>query len=346
MHSGISDLSSLIREEACRLGFFKAGIASARRLPDHGHLRAWIEQGMHGEMRYMERQLPKRIDPTLVLANARSLLVLAMNYHAGQAPPDHPLKGRISRYAWGDDYHIAIMDRLERLLAFVKKRVPSAQGLCYVDTGPVMEKVWAAETSLGWMGKHTNMITRDRGSWFFLGVILLDIELENDVPEKNYCGNCERCMRACPTGAIVAPYVLDARLCISYLTIELRGDIPSRLRPLIANRIYGCDDCQEACPWNSFAVAAREKVFVPREENLMPNLLSLVRITPQEFKQRFMNSPILRATRDGFVRNVVIALGNSGKKEAIPALEHALRDSSPVVRSHAEWALQQIMHRE
>lgn len=301
---------------------------------------------MVGEMRYLERQLPKRMDPRLVLAGARSMVVLAMNYHTGQELTNQPLKGKISRYAWGDDYHILIKNRLEQLLDFIKKQEPSAQGLFYADAGPLMEKIWGAETTLGWMGKHTNLITRECGSWFFIGIILLNIDLEFDAPEKDYCGNCSRCIQACPTGAIVAPHVLDARLCISYLTIELRGPIPHRLRPLMGNRIYGCDDCQEVCPWNRFAVKTAERAFSPREENLTPDLLSLVRMTSGEFKRRFENSPILRATRDGFIRNVVVALGNSGKSEAIPALKNALQDSSPVVRNHARWAIEQITNYE
>jgi len=209
-----------------------------------------------------------------------------------------------------------------------------------------MEKVWGAQTALGWMGKHTNLIAREQGSWFFIGVILLNLDLEFDAPEKDYCGSCRRCIQACPTGAIVAPYILDARLCISYLTIELRGPIPEHLRPLIRNRIYGCDDCQEVCPWNGFAVISSQQDFHPRKENLMPDLVPLVHMTAQEFKSRFKGSPILRATRDGFVRNVVVALGNSGKREAIPVLSEALQDSSPLVRSHAEWALKRITNYE
>ncbi len=337
---------SRIREEARRLGFFKTGIASARLLPKPEHFKNWIGEGMHGGMRYLERQLPKRMDPGLVLAGARSLLVLATSYYMGHGLTDRPLKGKISRYAWGDDYHSTIKDRLERLLDFIKQQEPSAQGICYVDTGPVMEKVWGSETALGWMGKHTNLITRECGSWFFIGVILLNLDLEYDAPEKDYCGKCSRCIQACPTGAIVAPYVLDARRCISYLTIELRGSIPHHLRPLVGNRIYGCDDCQDVCPWNRFAVKTSERAFHPREEILTPDLLSLVHLTPGEFRRRFKNSPILRATRDGFVRNVVVALGNSGKSEAIPALKEALQDSSAVVRSHAQWALEQITNYE
>ena len=302
----------------------------------------WMRRGFHGEMRYLERQRPKRLDPGLVFAEARSILALPINYRTEHDFSDEPLKGKISRYAWGDDYHATVKARLEGLLRFIHEREPSTQGLCYVDAGPLMEKVWGAQTSLGWMGKHTNLITRDWGSWFFIGIILLNLELECDRPEKDYCGRCTRCIQACPTGAIVAPRVLDARLCISYLTIEMRGEIPAGLRPLIGNRIFGCDDCQEVCPWNRFASADSEPCFRPREGNLMPDLLALVRITPDEFKLRFKNSPVLRATRDGFVRNVVIALGNSGRREAIPALSGALQDSSPLVRSHAEWALERL----
>ncbi len=337
-----SALTAQIREEALRLGFFKTGVSPASPLPDEERFTNWLGKGFHGEMRYIERQALKRRNPGLVLANARSLLVLALNYHTGFKLKNSPLKGRISRYAWGRDYHKAVMNRLEQMLGFIQRLEPSAQGLCYVDTGPVMEKAWGAQTALGWMGKHTNLITREQGSWFFIGVILLDIELEYDSKEKDYCGKCNRCIEACPTGAIVAPYVLDARRCISYLTIELRGPVPRNLRPLIGNRIFGCDDCQEVCPWNRFAVSTPEKEFSPGEGNLMPDLMPLVRITPEEFRRRFRQSPVWRATRNGFVRNVVIALGNSHRPEAVPALEEALRDESPLVRAHAAWALGQI----
>ncbi len=337
-----STLSSRIREEALSQGFFKVGIASVDPLPDAAPFRNWLRAGMHGAMDYLERRAFKRLNPAKVLPNVRSIVVPAMNYYPGRAPVDSPLKGRISRYAWGADYHAAVGKRLERLLAFVRKQQPSARGVCYVDTGPVMEKVWGARTSLGWMGKHTNLIARDRGSWFFIGVILLDLELEPDSWPKNFCGKCARCMEACPTGAIVAPYVLDARLCISYLTVESSGPIPRPLRPLIGNRIFGCDDCQEVCPWNRFAVCAVETDLAPRDGNIAPDLLPLVLIKPREFEDRFRASPIRRATRDGFVRNVAVALGNSGSNEAVPALEEVLRDPSFLVRIHAAWALGNI----
>jgi epoxyqueuosine reductase len=335
-------LTSRIRNEAGRLGFFKVGVARAEPLPGSQHFDNWLHEGMHGEMTYMETKSDKRKNLTLVLEDARSLIIGAMNYHCTEGLSDEPLRGKISRYAWGGDYHLLIRDRLGQLQDFIFHEAPEARSLYYVDTGPVMEKAWGARTWLGWMGKHTNLITREQGSWFFIGVILLNLELEYDSPEDDYCGSCTRCIEACPTRAIVAPYVVDARLCISYLTIELRGPIPRNLRPLIGNRIFGCDDCQEVCPWNRFAVPTPEKEFWPRDGNLMPVLASLVHLTNEEFSNRFRGSPIRRAKRDGFVRNVVVALGNSHRAEAVPALATALRDLSPLVRGHAAWGLGQV----
>ena len=335
-----------LRKEGARLGFFKVGVAPAGPLPGSPNLDHWIGQGMHGEMAYMEAQAAKRKNPALVLEDVRSMVMLAMNYNCGKHPSDEPLRGRISRYAWGDDYHRLVQDRLRLLQDFILREAPEARMVYYVDTGPVMEKAWGARTSLGWMGKHTNLISREQGSWFFIGVILLNLELEFDSPEDDYCGTCTRCIDACPTRAIVAPYVVDARLCISYLTIELRGPIPRPLRPLIGNRIFGCDDCQEVCPWNRFAVATPEREFYPREGHQMPELAPLVRITADEFNRRFRGSAIRRAKRDGFVRNVVVALGNSRRPEAVPALAAAIKDRSALVRAHAAWALGQIDTRE
>jgi epoxyqueuosine reductase len=209
-----------------------------------------------------------------------------------------------------------------------------------------MEKVWGAQSALGWMGKHSNLITRELGSWFFVGVVLLDLELQADPPERDFCGTCSRCSVACPTGAIVQPYVVDARLCISYLTIELRGAIPRRLRPAIGNRIYGCDDCQDVCPWNRFAAPTGESEFHARAGTVMPELGPLVDLDAAEFDRRFRGSPIRRARRDGFVRNVVVALGNSGSPEAVAPLARALGDPSRLVRGHAAWALGRLGYPE
>ncbi len=342
----ISSLSSSIREEALRLGFFKVGIAPTDPRPDGATFKKWLQAGMHGTMGYLQHQELKRLNPSLVLPNARSIVVLAMNYYPGRAPMNSPLRGRISRYAWGYDYHVVLRQRLERLLDFIKKQHPPVQGLCYVDTGPVMEKLWARRTSIGWMGKHTIMVTRERGSWFFLGVILLDLELEYDLQSKDFCGTCTRCLSSCPTGAIVAPYVVDARLCLSYLTVEYRGVIPRALRPLMGNRIFGCDDCQEACPWNRFAVRTTEEELLPEVQDAAFDLLQLGSMGPSEFEEKYRNRPIRRVTRDAWVRNVVIALGNSKSGEAVPVLGKALRDPSPLVRIHAAWALGNIFSSE
>ena len=335
-------LTDRIRAEARRLGFFKTGVARAGPLPRRQSFDAWLEQGMQGQMEYVARQADKRRNPDLVLEDVRSILILAMNYFSAADIQAESRQGLISRYALGDDYHRLMTDRLRELLAFIQREEPQAGGIYYADTGPVMEKAWGAQTALGWMGKHTNLISREQGSWFFLGVILLDCELEYDAPERDHCGTCSRCISACPTGAIIAPYVVDARLCISYLTIELKGAIPRRLRPLIGNRIFGCDDCQEVCPWNRFAITTAEPALRPRAGNLAPDLARWAVISPEEFNACFRNSPIRRAKREGFVRNVVVALGNSHRPKAIPALTGALGDSSALVRGHAAWALGEI----
>jgi epoxyqueuosine reductase len=335
-------LTRRIREEARRLGFHKIGISAAGPLPWAEKFDDWLAQGMQGGMAYLGRQAEKRKDPSRVLEGVRSIVTLAINYHSTTEDPQGPMRGKISRYAWGEDYHRLISERMESLLAFVMTQEPGIHGLHYTDTGPVMEKVWGAHSSLGWLGKNGNLITRERGSWFFLGALLLDRELICDPAERGHCGTCARCMPACPTGAIVQPHVVDARRCISYLTIEWKGPIPRDLRPHIGNRIFGCDDCQEVCPWNRFAVEAGETAFLPARDNGFPYLPDLVDMTPAEFESRFRNSPIRRVKRDGFLRNVVVALGNSRQPEAIPALRRALQDSSPLVRDHAAWALGQI----
>lgn len=340
--TGPASLTARIRQAASRIGFFKVGITPARLLPRAAFFDEWLGRKMQGEMAYLARQRDKRRSPHLLMETARSILVLGMNYYPGGNRCGGPLEGRVSRYAWGMDYHLLMRDRLNELREFVLREEPRAQVLCNVDSGPVMEKSWGAESSLGWMGKHTNLISRELGSWFFLGIMLLDLELDYDAIEKDYCGSCTRCISACPTGAIVAPYMIDARLCISYLTIELRGPIPLPLRSLIGNRVFGCDDCQEACPWNRFAVDTPVDAFRPRLQHRHPELSSLVSITPEEFRVRFSGSAVRRAGRDGLVRNVAIALGNSRRPESVAPLAAAMKDPSPTVRGHAAWALGRI----
>ncbi len=233
-------------------------------------------------------------------------------------------------------------DRLKQLWEWIRDCNPSAEGLFYSDTGPLMDKAWAHRSGLGWIGKHSNVITRDRGSWVFLGEILISLKLDYDVESRNYCGSCRRCIDCCPTKAIVAPYVVDARLCISYLTIELRGPIPRELRSMIGSRIFGCDDCQDVCPWNRFATASTEKEFYPDPRNHVPVLRDLMEMTETEFKERFRHSPVRRARYAGFLRNVAVALGNSHDSSACDVLEKSLTHDAPLVRSHAAWALAEI----
>jgi epoxyqueuosine reductase len=340
--SDIQILTRKIREEALRLGFLRIGFARAGRPPYEEQFKSWLENRFHGGMHYLKRQASRRMNPGLVLAGVRSVIVLALNYSFDCAVVESPLNGRISRYAWGSDYHPVIKNRLDRLLAFIRCQVPDVHGLSSVDSGPVMEKAWGSQTSIGWMGKNTILITRDHGSRFFIGVILLDIELEYDPKAKDFCGTCNRCIRACPSRALSAPYVLDARRCISYLTVEFRGVIPREIRPFIGSRIYGCDDCQDACPWNRKPLPANAIELMPQAGNYAPQLLSLAAISREEFDRRFVDSPIRRITRDVFIRNIMIALGNSSQIESVPVLEKALRDFSPLVRAHAVWALGQM----
>ena len=330
--SNPSALTARIRAKAGALGFFRTGIARAGEAPHEDHFRAWLHRGFHGGMRYLERRRAERLDPRLVLPGARSVIVAAMAYPAPRYADRGPLRGRIARYALGEDYHKVIEDRIVRLLDFIRKEVPSARGKGCVDAGPVLEKPWGGRAGLGWIGKHTLLVTREGGSWFNLGVLLVDIELEADPPEADGCGYCARCIDACPTGAIVAPRVLDARRCLSYLTIELRGAIPHPLRPFLGNRVFGCDACQEACPRNSLvgrSDGAEEGFDLP----------GLAALTEEEFAARFGRSPIVRIGRDRLVRNAVVALGNSGSAGAAAPLGAALKDRSALVRAHAAWAL-------
>jgi epoxyqueuosine reductase len=268
-----------------------------------------------------------------------------MNYYTSfsRPEPSREPKGWISRYAWGDDYHDLIKRKLEALLGRVKElHDRPVEGRAFVDSGPVLERDFAGVGGLGWIGKNTHLISPKKGSWFFLGELFLDLPLAYDRPLRDRCGKCELCLTACPTGAFVGPYLLDARRCISYLTIELKGWMPRPLRPLVGNHVFGCDICQEVCPYNVRAPTTQEAAYLPRPGLHAPELIPLLSLDKDEFNRRFRGSPIMRAKRRGFLRNVAVALGNSKSREAIPALIQALNDEEPLVRGHAAWALGQI----
>lgn len=327
-----------IKARARDLGFEKAGIARLGDLPRADYLREWLAREYQGSMDYMAREPGRRADPREGFPWAKSVLCVAKNYRTLERPPEEPGRGVISRYAWGGDYHEFMTERLADLCGWLQGRGVRAKAC--VDTGAVLEKLWARQAGLGWQGKHSNLIAKDLSSWFFLGEILLDAELEPDAPfRKDHCGRCTRCLDLCPTRAIVAPYVVDSRRCIAYLTIEHRGPIPRELRPLMGSLIFGCDICQDVCPWNRFAKAAPEAEFLPRDGMLAPRLVEFLGMTREEFARRFKGSPIKRAKRAGFLRNVCVALGNSGDRSAVPALAAALKDDEALVRLHAAWAL-------
>jgi epoxyqueuosine reductase len=334
-------LREQITAEATALGFDLVGIASAEPLAHGGRLRAWVAQGFAGEMGYMSRDVERRVDPSRVLPEVRSIIVLGMNYYTSAAVPEVSSgRGWISRYSWGQDYHTVLGDKLKALVAFIRDLDgPDVRARWYVDTGPILERELAWRAGLGWPGKNTNLINRRLGSWLLLGAILLDRELAYDAPATAHCGTCTRCLVACPTRALVAPGVLDARRCISYLTIELRGSIPRELRPLLGTHIFGCDICQAVCPWNRKAPESSDPAFLPRAGFAAPELIPLLRLSDDEFRARFRGSPITRAKRRGLLRNVAVALGNLRDVRALPALEAALHDAEPVIRSHAAWAL-------
>jgi epoxyqueuosine reductase len=334
-----SRLAVEIKERARALGFDLVGITSAAPPAHASAYEQWVADGFHGELAYMARNADKRVSPTLYFPAARSAIVVGLNYYTGDH--DSARTGRIARYAWGErDYHGLIGDKLKELAAFIAEE--GGRVLSAVDTGPILERDLAQRAGLGFIGKHTNLISRQLGNWIFLGEILTDLELPPDVPEREYCGTCRRCLDACPTRAIVAPYRLDARLCISYLTIELKGSIPIELRPLIGDRIFGCDDCLEVCPWNRFARQSPVREFQRRD---LPALTEFLAWDEAKFKAFFRGTPIYRLKRRGFLRNVCVALGNTGKAAAIPALKRALDDPEPLIREHAAWALEEIQRR-
>lgn len=346
-------MKSILKTLALDLGFDAFGVTSAAPPATAERFMRWLESGSQGEMAYLQRNAPKRIDPQRVLAEARSIISLAASYScATQAPPSSepsPGSGRrgiVARYARHADYHEVLRDPLKALAQRLDELGgPGTRSLWYVDTGPLLERDLAQRAGLGFIGKHTNLVSRRLGNWFLLAEIITTLPLEPDAPELNRCGSCTRCLAACPTGALTAPFQLDARRCISYLTIELKGSIPESLRPLMGNRIFGCDDCLAACPWNRFANDGRLMREHARTGLAAPDLLDLLALDDTEFKRRFAEPPILRSKRRGLLRNVCVALGNTGDAAALPALQKAAADPDPLIAEHAQWAIGQIQRR-
>jgi len=361
----VADTRAQVIALARKLGFDLCRFAKAET-PEHAaEFRDWLDRGDAGEMNYLARKSERRCDPRQILPNAKTVIVLALNYFQGArktrpvtagVPPAGVVieevaagtaaltaPGRIARYAWGEDYH----NLIEKKLAVIDQFLRECGGgqKCYVDTGPMLERDHAASAGIGWHGKSTMLLNREFGTWFFLAEILTTLEFAPDTAQKNYCGLCTRCIDACPTGAITAPHQVDARRCISYLTIELKGSIPTELRPLIGDRIYGCDDCLDACPWNRFAKVSRETAFAMRPEVAAMKLRDYLSLDDDKFRRLFRNSPIKRTKRRGLLRNVCVALGNVGTADDLPALEKATADSEPLIAEHAQWAIGQIRGR-
>ena len=329
---------------ARELGFDSCRVTACAPPIHAGEFRDWLKEGAAGQMSYMERGEEKRRDPQKVLPGARSIVVLALNYFQGAAPKAFgAATGRIARYAWGNDYHDVIAAKLDNIDNFLREF--GGEQKCYVDTGPILERDHAARAGTGWHGKSTMLINERLGTWFFLAEILTTLELSPDSTARDRCGKCERCINACPTGAITAPHRLDARRCISYLTIELKGSIPLEFRSLIGNRIFGCDDCLDACPWNRFAKVSRESAFTAGKSTMGMALRDYLNLSDAEFRSLFRNSPIKRIKRRGFLRNVCVALGNVGTVEDLAALERAAADPEPLIAEHAAWATQRIYER-
>jgi epoxyqueuosine reductase len=369
-------MKEAIRKRALELGFDDCRFATAAAPETGNRLQHWLGSGQHGEMGYLQRNAEKRVDPQRVLAGAQSVICLAASYEIApgvvakgnlhvatltlplspgerenSAPIQvksgalrlRPANGIIARYARFADYHDVLGERLKSLTAYVSELGGTdTRSLWYVDTGPVLEREFAQRAGIGFVGKHTNVISRKFGNWIFLAEILTTVELEPDAPERNRCGSCSRCITACPTNAITAPFQLDSRLCISYLTIELKGSIPVELRPLIGNRIYGCDDCLAACPWNRFAHEGSLMKPHLRDDLSTPDLIELLKLDEAGFKQKFAGTPMLRTKRRGLLRNVCVALGNVGDENALPELRKACQDPEPLVAEHARWAVDRL----
>ena len=344
--SDITGARGEIRAQALDAGFDAVGFAPASAAPIAGErLKAFLAAGMQGDMGWLQAKVARRVSPDALWPDARAVVVLGMNYGPAGAPLDildRPDRGAISVYAQGRDYHDVLKKRLKRVARWMHERF-RAEVKVFVDTAPVMEKPLAMRAGIGWQGKHTNLVSRAHGSWLFLGEIYTTLDLQPDAREEDYCGRCPACLDICPTNAFTGPYKLDARRCISYLTIEHKGHIAAEFRAAMGNRIYGCDDCLAVCPWNKFAHPASEPALMPRKEYAAPRLAELARLDDAAFRAFFAGSPVKRTGRDRFVRNVLIAIGNGGRAQDAALLRERLHDGSPLVRAMAVWALGRIV---
>jgi epoxyqueuosine reductase len=344
-----TDLKAALARQARALGFDCLGVTGPDGIEDAGRFfHAFLELGAHGDMDWLAARPERRADPRLLWPDVRSIIMLGVNY----GPDENPLavleqrtRGAISVYAKGDDYHDLIKKRLKALARWLVT-TSGGEVKVFVDTAAVMEKPLAQAAGLGWQGKHTNLVSREFGSWLFLGAIFTSLDLPRDAADADHCGSCQACLEICPTSAFPAPYKLDARRCISYLTIESKGPIPHEFRQAIGNRIYGCDDCLAVCPWNKFAQAGRELKLAAREELRAPGLAALAGLDDATFRKLFSKSPVKRIGRDRFLRNVLIAIGNSKDEALAVQAERLLQDASPLVRGAAVWALSQLIDQE
>jgi epoxyqueuosine reductase len=354
-------LEARLIEQAHALGFELAGIAAANPADSFERLREWLDQGFAGEMNYLPRRAQAYRHPASILSEVRSVVMVGMNYNppsGGRLPPEGsqiqgtetprlPSHGRIARYARGADYHHVLWERLNRLLEWVQGEAPGCRGRGVVDTAPLLERDFARRAGLGWFGKNTMLLNKRLGSYFFLGALLLDLALHPDSPhEASHCGTCSACLDACPTEAFVGPGVLDARRCISYLTIELRGQVPHELREGVGNWLFGCDVCQEVCPWNRKAPPASEPAFHARSDLEPADLIELLGLSEEAFRERFRGTALMRAGRRGLLRNAALVLGNRGDPAALPALRRALGDPEPLIREVAQWAIDRISKKD
>ena len=339
------DLKQQLIDVAHDMGFDLCRITRPDAIPQvPERLAAFLEQGFHGQMAWMAERTQWRGNPAALWPEARSVIMLGESYRPEHDPRDilnHPDKGAISVYAQNKDYHDSVKKRLKRLARWLIEHA-GGEVKVFVDTAPVSEKPLGQAAGLGWQGKHTNLVSRELGNWFFIGSVFTTLDLTADPPETDHCGSCRACLDACPTEAFPAPYQLDARRCISYLTIEHHGPVDPELRPKLGNRIYGCDDCLAACPWNKFAVTAREVKYHAREDLLAPDLVALAQLDDAAFRAKFSGSPIKRIGRDRFVRNVLYALGNSELPSALDTATTLMHDPDATVRDAAEWAVQRL----